>query len=178
MSIIAILIFLLIIGLVVYYIITLLIKKRLTETFTGRSDPSLNIEDSHYYLMTSILPGKEDIVNLKETNPKHTNYYYVDQNAPKITEQTDPDVVSHRQSSLDTRNLTCIKGKDPIRKIIQHYQPYMYDQANIINYYDYPLYRDWRYPRKPIDPKFAVNPQKYCEQNPSVYPCYRYFQKW
>lgn len=182
MSIILIFLFLLICGYVAYYIINLLMKKRLTESFSVYPpDGSLNNEDSHYFLMTSILPGKIDIANLKETNPHHSDFYYVDNKAVNI-EQTDPNVVTHRPSKLEypkiKDQLTCIGENDPIRPIIEEYQPYMYDQAEIINYYDYPFYRDWRYPERPIDPRFAANPAKYCEKNPHIYPCYKYYSKW
>jgi hypothetical protein len=148
-------------------------KKRITESFVPEQSRFLSDNDSHHWLMTAMLPGKVDIVNLKETNPQHSSYYYVDDPSVKL-EQTDPNVVCRRQ----TTNLTCIGQHDPIRQIIKHRQPYMYDQAEIINYYDHPFYRDWRYPERPIDPKFAANPQRYCELNPHVYPCYKYYSKW
>lgn len=167
---------LLVIGIGVYYVVNLLIRRRLTENFTD--DRSLGLYDSHRFLMTSIMPGKVDIANLREKNPHHTDFYYVDPSAVTL-EQTDPKVVSHRVSALDSRQkFTCIGPKHPIRQVIQQYQPYFYDQAEIINQYDFPFYRDWRYPERPIDPQFAINPEKYCEKNPQVYPCYRYFSKW
>lgn len=163
-------------------------KKRMTENFINPNhgldiNPTqgLGIADSHYFLTTSILPGKKDIANLKETNKHHTNYYYVDEQQIKI-EQTDPNVVTHRPSKLSYSQikdqLTCIKDTDPISYAIKQYQPYMYDQPDILNYYDHPLYRDWRYPERPIDIQFAANPAKYCALNPHVYPCYKYYSKW
>jgi hypothetical protein len=172
-------IFLVVFGFCIYYVINLLVKKRLTENFADyRDDRTLGIYDSHHFLMTSIQPGKEDIVKLKEHNPHHTNFFYVDPTAV-ITERTDPMVVTHRPSVLDkTQPVTCIGSNDPIRQIIKTYQPYFYDHAEILNYYDHPFYRDWRYPERPIDPKFATNPEKYCDLNPQVYPCYKYYSKW
>jgi len=172
-----ILLFLLSCGYVVYYIVNLLIKKRMTENFT---DQQMTIDDSHYFLTTSILPGKMDINNLKETNPSHTNYEYIDDESTRV-EQTDLHAVSPRASKLSClkrNDLTCITENDPARYLIQKYQPYMYDQAEIINYYDYPLYRDWRYPEQPIDIRFAVNPEKYVQQHPHVYPSYKHLSKW
>lgn len=172
-----ILIFLLSFGYIVYYIVNLLMKKRITESFTS----PLTIDDSHHFLMTSILPAKVDIANLREKNRHRTNFYYVDENAVKL-ETTNPNVVTHRPSKLEfpkiKNQLTCIGENHPIRAIIQEHQPFMYDQAKILNVYDHPFYRDWRYPERPIDPRFAANPVKYCEKNPHIYPCYRFFSKW
>ncbi len=188
--------FLLIFGYMVHYIINLLIRQRLTETFisSANADPmfmldesykisnmQLHDRDDHFFLMTAILPGKVDIEKLKETNHNHTNYYYVD-NEGLNTEKTNPNVVKHQPSKLSypriANQLTCVGNNHPIRSIIEKYQPYIYDQANLINYYDQPLYRDWRYPERPIDIRFAANPEKYCEQFPHVYPCFKYYSKW
>jgi hypothetical protein len=146
-------------------------------------DPSriLDINDSHYFLSTSILPGKKDIANLREKNPHHTNFFYFDDKAA-ISEMTNPNVVTHRDSKLTFPNirnrLTCVSEKDPISYAVKQYQPYMYDRPEIINFDDYPLYRDWRYPETPIDIRFAANPEKFCSMNPQVYPCYKYYSKW
>lgn len=173
------LIFLIVFGYFVYYIINLLLKKHLTENYSDyRNDRVLGLFDSHHFLMTSIQPGKEDIANLRERNPHHTNFYYVDPAAVKL-EQPNPSVVHHRPSVLDkTVPRTCIGPDDPLRQIIKHYQPYIYDQAKIINYYDHPFYRDWRYAERPIDPRFAVNPTRYCDLNSHIYPCYNRFSRW
>lgn len=181
MSIVFILLFLVVFGYVVYYISNLLLEKRMTESFAGGLNPNMTINDSHYFLTTSILPGKTDIANLKETNPHHTDYFYVDDRHVKL-EQTNPDVVSHRYSKLsydrNKNNLTCIKENDTLRDRIKEYQPYMYDEAEIINYYDNPFYRDWRYPERPIDIRFAINPKKYVEENPHIYPSYKHLSKY
>jgi hypothetical protein len=156
-------------------------RKRLTESFITDPATLFDINDSHYFLTTSILPGKVDIANLKERNPHHSDYSYVNDKELYI-ERTDPRVVEHRPSKLSypkLRNqLTCITDKDPINDAIRQYQPYMYDEPEIINYYDTPLYRDWRYPERPIDIKFAANPEKYCEENPHIYPSYKHLSKW
>lgn len=177
MSRLLILLFLIVIGLSCYYVINLLIKKRLTETFTAMPREASSIQDTNYFLTTSIMPGKVDIVNLKEHNPNHSNYSYLTSESANV-ERVDPKVVEHRPSKLDKVPLTCISPNDPISAKIKKLQPYMYDEPEIINLYDYPFYRDWRYPENPIDPRFAANPEKYCEANPQVYPCYRYFSKW
>jgi len=181
MSILQIFLFLIIFGCVIYYLINLLIKKRMTESFTVDPNRVFDINDSHYFLTTSILPGKKDIANLKETNPCHTNYYYVN-DKETVIEQTDPNVVVHRVSKLSyphiKKQLTCISEQDPVSYAVKQYQPYMYNRPEIINYYDFPFYRDWRYPEQPIDVRFAVNPQKFCALNPQVYPCYKYYSKW
>lgn len=175
-------IFLIVFGYIVYYVINLLIKKRITENFDGLSsyipNTALDHNDSHYFLQTSVQPGKIDIANLKERNPHHSDYYYV-QPKEAIIEQTDPNVVEHRPSKLDTKTqLTCVSGNHPLRDLIKKYQPYMYDSPEIINYYDYPFYRDWRYPERPIDPKFLANPEKYVAEYPYIYPSYKYISKW
>ena len=192
-----ILIFLVSFGYITYYIINLLIRQRMVEgfvsaadgnplfmmdeTITKVNDLSLHDRDSHYFLMTAILPGKIDITNLKETNPHHSSYYYIDDEGLS-TELTDPNVVKHRESKLSypkiEHKLTCVRENHPLRPTIQRYQPYIYDKPHLINYYDQPFYRDWRYPERPIDVRFATNPEKYCEQFPHVYPCYKYYSKW
>src|SRR5690348_2084206 len=94
MSRIFIFLFLIAFGYIVYYVIQLLIRTRMIEGFISAAsgDPmlmmdesykpinnlSLHDRDSHYFLMTAILPGKKDITNLRETNPHHSSYYYVD----------------------------------------------------------------------------------------------------
>jgi|UniRef100_A0A6C0BL59 hypothetical protein len=176
MSLIFIFVFLLIFGWAIYYVINLLIKRRLTENFDnqGKYMPS---EAIHYFLTTSVRPGKQNIVNLQETNPNHTRYSYLTPKDAQL-EQPNRQVVSHRQSKLDPRNLTCVGSNAPIRKLVQEFQPYMYDQPELINLYDYPFYRDWRYPERPIDPRFLINPDKYCQENPQIYPSYKHLSKW
>src|SRR5438874_1037897 len=99
--------FLISFGYIVYYVVNLFIRQRITEDFISgaNGDPmvmmdesyqpagdlSLNDRDSHYFLMTAILPGKVDITNLKETNPNHSSYYYVDDEGLS-TERTDPNI--------------------------------------------------------------------------------------
>ena len=103
MSVISIIIFLVIVGIAIYYIVNLLIRKRMTEAF--ENPHQMTIDDSHYFLTTAVLPGKEDIVNLKETNPSHTKYIYVDQSAQRMEDPSN--VVTQRQSSLNQQNLVC-----------------------------------------------------------------------
>lgn len=220
--------FLIAFGYVCYYIINLLIRERLTERFiSGASgnpmylldeavkpinDPTLQDRDSHHFLMTTPIPGKKAIVDLKEHNPNHSSFYYVDctsvtpgtqaipsplncknQDSPQTnyvycdgleTELTDPTVVKARPSKLSypriKDKLTIVTEDHPLRNVVRQYQPYIYDEnnAHFVNYYDQPLYRDWRYPERPIDLRFAANPEKYCEQFPHVYPCYKYYSKW
>lgn len=163
--------FLIVFAYFVWYIISILIKRRTIESF-NQSDGRLSMMDSHYYLTTAILPGKVDIVNLKEHNPNHTEFYYVDPSAV-TTEQTDPNVVSHKPSVLSKSPVTCIANNPLISK----YKPYILGD-NIVNYYDHPFYWDWRYPERPIDVKFATNPISYCRLNSNVYPCYKMWSKW
>ena len=199
MNTLAILIFLVIFGYMVQYVINLLIKERMTEGFIANAkgepryifdedyspanNPALKSRDSHFFLVRAISPGKKAVVDLKENNPWHTNYYYVDDEAIKM-EQPDPEVVKHRLSKLSypklkkKDQLTCIPQNAPIRALVGKYQPYMYDQPKILDYYDTPLYRDWRYPQQPIDLRFLANEEKYCAQFPNAYPCFRYYMKW
>lgn len=198
MSIYLIIVFLLCFGYIVNYIINLLMRERLTETFISDAngnpvyfldeitnpnalDLNLDNRDDHYFLMTAMMPGKKAIKNLHESNVNETDFYYIDNDALKL-EKPNPETVKIKPSKLSypriKDNLTCVKSEDPIRSVISHYQPYIYDKAEIINYYDQPLYRDWRYPLRPIDVRFAANPEKYCEMFPNVYPCYVYYSKW
>lgn len=180
MTTLTVLIFLVIVGYAAYYIINLLMRKRITESFTDDS-VDVNNMDSHYFLTKSLMPGKVDITNLVETNPAHTDYTYVDDKS-LVLEQTSNDVTMHRPSKLSYEKikdqLTCIDENHPIREKIKEYQPYMYDEAEIINYYDYPFYRDWRFGERPIDIQFLANESKYCEKHAINYPCYKYYSKW
>jgi hypothetical protein len=196
-------VFLISFGYLVYHVIRILIRYRLTENFvsdTGGNpmfmldetikpvnNPALDSRDAHYFLTTSVIPGKKDIVNLRESNRHKTNFYYVDgdendKDSGVYTEITDPLVVKHRPSKLEYARikdqLTCIPKNHPLNNVIAHHQPYMWEKPNIINYYDTPYYRDWRYPLQPIDVRFAANPAKYCEQFPMAYPCADYYSKW
>ncbi len=184
--------FLISFGYIVYYVINLLIKYRLTEAETVAVDeafqsptqpidPNLNNRDAHYFLTTTLKPGKKAIVLLKESKANQSNYFYLTPEATKI-ELPDPLVVTHRPSKLSypklKSKLTCIPHNHPLREVIRHNQPYMWDQAEIINHYDHAFYRDWRYGEQPVDIRFAANPEKYCQMHPSAYPCPKYFSKW
>lgn len=187
-------VFLIIFGYVVYYVINLLIKQRMIENLEqpdtiNASNSTSNATFSpdrtiHQFLNTEIMPGKIDIVNLKESNPHNSNYFYLDHNERNKVEIPNRKVSTPKPSKLtyhrlkENDQLMCITNKDPIRQSIKDYQPYMYDQGEIINYYDRPFYRDWRYPERPIDPNFAANAEKYCANQPNVYPCYRYYSRW
>ncbi len=181
-------IFLLCFGYGVYYVIKLLIKQRLTEadseTFVQPvvdSPDKPNIRDSHYFLTTAIKPGKKSIVELKPSLSHLTNYFYLNPKGGDI-ELPDPNVVTHTPSKLSypklKSKLTCIPQNHPIRKVVQKLQPYMWEQPEIITYYDQPYYRDWRYNLQPVDIRFAANPEKYCLMYPTSYPCSQYLKKW
>lgn len=151
-------------GLCIYYIINLLIKNRLTEQFVPNDN-----RNSHYFLTNAMIPGKKDITNLKEYNHSiMNNYSYVGDFNENI-EKTDPNVVTHRQSILNRDGIICIDNKS-----IQKYKPSFLKNNEIINLYDFPFYHDWRYPERPIDVNFAINPKYYCLKNPEIYPCYKW----
>jgi hypothetical protein len=189
--------FLAVFGFIVYHVVRLLIRHRLTETFiTNESGQNrffmddemapfnklnLNNRDSHWFLQRDVIPGKTSIQNLSETSPHRTDFYYVDENSLDL-ELPNPNTVKPRCSKLSFPHikdrLTCVPEDHPVRPLVRHLQPYMFDEADLINYYDQALYRDWRYQRRPIDIRFAINPQKYCEQFPHVYPCFEYFRKY
>lgn len=186
-------VFLGVFGFLIYHIIKLLIKHRLTETFISNESGqkrffmdneqefNLNNKDSHWFLQKDIIPGKTSIQNLSETSPHRTNFVYVNKNALDL-EHPNPKVVKPKCSKLSYPNikdrLTCVPEDHPIRPLVKHLQPYMFDDAELINYYDQALYHDWRYQRRPIDIKFATNPKKYCEKNPHIYPCFEYLRKY
>jgi len=191
------LLFLVVFGYFVYYIIKLLISNRLTETFitnnlhqkmffsdehhTPYNKVNLHNRDAHWFLKKAYLPGKSSIRNLKEDSPYRTNYKYVDPSEKKLEGPDSKPVSSTCSKPSYTKikdRLSCISDKHPLRKIVKKLQPYMYDDAEFVDHYDQPLYRDWRYQERPIDVRFAVNPQKYCEKNPNVYPCWKYFSKY
>ena len=152
-----------------------------SESFRSGNEvepPPLTRDDSHYYLTTDVFPGKSDIVHLHEKNPHHTSYFYVNPDAVTI-EQTDPKVVTHRPSKVTSHpDLLCLRPESRTYQKILEYQPYMYPNMNLLNFYDYPFYRDWRYPEQPIDPQFASDPSGYCAKNRLVYPCPKYYSKW
>lgn len=192
-----ILLFLIVFGNVVYYIINLLISTRLTETFitnnlhqkmffmdehhTPYNKVNLHNRDAHWFLKKAYLPGKSSIRNLQANSPFRTNFKYFDHWESKL-ENPDPRTVKPVCSKLSfpkiKDRLSCISENHPLRKRVEKLQPYMYDKAKFVKHYDWPLYRDWRYQERPIDLRFAVNPQKYCEKNPHVYPCWKYFSKY
>jgi len=188
-------VFLISFGYIVYYVIRLLIKQRLTEAFISnveqnpmqfkdeayQPDTKFNWHDDHYFLMQSISPGKEAIVKLRESNPFKSDYYYLSAK-DTLVENPDPYAETHNPSKLSyprmKDKLTCIPENAPIRELIKHYQPYMYNEAEIINYYNYPFYRDWRFGEQPIDIRFIADPKGYCEKYPMAYPCPKYYSKW
>lgn len=162
--------FLIVFAYVAYYVCHVLIKKRLIESFD--SDPLetqiLTNNDSHYFLTQPILPGKTDINNLKETNPFRSNFFYLDK---KYAEKEDPDPNVTKYPKVPHYDLK------PYLDKVKERQPYIFDKPYILYYYGYPFYYDWRYPERPIDIKFATNPEKYVEQNPHLYPSYRFLSK-
>ena len=66
-----------------------------------------------------------------------------------------------------------IVSSKPDTDLIKYRQPYMYDEAEIINGR---FYRDWRYPEKPIDVQFLKDPKAYCKANQFQYPCVKFNQ--
>jgi hypothetical protein len=180
-------IFLIVFGAICYYVIQLLIRRRAIEGYiSGASgepvmmmdgsvkDVNLRQRDSHYFLINEINPGKKDIANLEESNPYHHDQLSV--TTDKGIGDPNPDVVMAR--TRDIRRLKCIEKNDPVRPKVRKFQPVMYDRENIINYYDRPYYRDWRYPEQPIDLEFVQDPAGYCRRYPQRYPCYKYYSKW
>lgn len=67
---------------------------------------------------------------------------------------------------------TCLPKNHPIYTVIDEKQPYMFDKPMVIDYYGSLNYWDWKYPRQPIDVRFAADPKKFCKMNPNSYPCY------
>jgi len=145
---------------------------------TNRPDLDMKTRESHSFLERSVLPGKIDIVNLHENNKYNTGFYYI---GNKKQEFPNSHYYQPNKSKILSKNpdITCITDNSPIKKIIKKYQPYIYDnKVDIINYYDNPYYRDWRYGEKPVSVKFASDPKKFCEKNPIEYPCAKYYSKW
>lgn len=180
--------FLFVFGYICYYIVNLLIRRRAIEGYiSGASGepvmmmdgkyrpiiPDLRQRDSHYFLINSISPGKEDIANLSESNKFRSNFQFIKDDS---VENPNPDVVVAR--TRDIRQLSCIDRTNPVRHKVRKFQPVMYDRDQIINYYDRPYYRDWRYPEQPIDLEFIQNPAGFCRKYPQRYPCYKYYSKW
>jgi len=177
-----------------YYIVNELIKMRLTDSFlsTSYGSPMMfsdenyrpvtnRSQNSHQFLNTDIILGKHDISNIKENNPNWIDQYFLDISKEKPVPTTD--VVTQRMSKLkyakEKDKITCIDDTHPVSSKLSKFAPYMYDdKPALVKYYDQPLYRDWRFQEKPIDIRFASNPEKFCASNPNVYPCYKYYSRW
>jgi hypothetical protein len=186
---------LIVVAWITYYVINKLVRTRLTEPFISATkgdpryfmgtpwrpinDPTLSSRDSQFFLTRSIIPGKKSIVNLQEKNPWRSNYFFYRDSS---IEDPNPDVVINQVSKLDylkvKNDLTCIGPDAPIRRLIGQYQPFMYDKPRIIDFYEHPFYRDWRYAEQPVDIRFPVDPNKFCARNPVVYPCAKFYSKW
>ena len=72
---------------------------------------------------------------------------------------------------------TCLAPDHPIYDVLRNRQPYIYPDESAFEYYGKLYYHDWKYPLRPIDVKFAANPQKYCRRNPQIYPCYDWWKR-
>lgn len=156
-------------GFVFYKIIQILIHKRYTENFTQFNEPYINDDNSHYFLAKKLLPPNKAISVLSENNPHHTNYFYIDQNLTR-PEQTDLNVSSYKRNKPN-------KPNTQLCQTINKYKPLMYDKGDIVDLYDHLFYRDRRFPERPIDTEFAVNPYKYIMKNPHIYPSYKCLAK-
>lgn len=61
---------------------------------------------------------------------------------------------------------------EDVKVMVEEHQPYFLDGARIIDKDGEKFYVDARYPEQPISVEFAVNPEKYVREHPSVYPSY------
>lgn len=124
------------------------------------------IIDTDRVLDRKVVPGKKSISNLilRDSKPETT------ENCLKLQKcQKNRGMRFHKD---DPKEVTCISETHPVRTLIEEKQPYMMDKSEIINYYGSQSYWDWRFPRKPIDIRFAVNPKKYVKEHPNTYPSY------
>ena len=54
---------------------------------------------------------------------------------------------------------------------------YMFEDDSTIIKYNKKFYHDWRFPAKPIEVEFALNPDEYIKKHPKRYPSYVYKTK-
>src|SRR5947207_2522348 len=106
-------VFLISFGYIVYYVVRLLIKQRLTEAFISSANGNplqfadesyqpnqkLDRHDDHWFLMRALSPGKKAIVDLRERNRFKSNYYYLSAEDTLI-ENPDPYAETHNPSKL------------------------------------------------------------------------------
>src|SRR3989338_6174566 len=63
--------------------------------------------------------------------------------------------------------LSCVPKSHQVYDRIRQVQPIVYqNEPYVKNYYDQAYYRDWRYPREPVNLKFLADPKGYCERHP------------
>jgi len=80
-------------------------------------------------------------------------------------------VAPYISSTVRGEDRFCLPKNHPIYDIIKARQPHIFDKPEIIQKDGELFYHDWRYPRHPINVKFAVDPEGYCRANPGLYPC-------
>ena len=157
------------------------------ESYIPFNQFNLDNRDSHWIHHRNIMsPQNRAVKNLVGTKPIHLhekhliNGYDLQHKPQYIYPSTHP---SHgKVGKLEA-------------KTIKQVQPHIYDNStilqqsfkhdghkeknmHIVRYYDKKYYRDWRYPRQPIEIAFGMDPEGYCKINPHVYPCFHHLTKF
>jgi hypothetical protein len=182
-----------IINLLVFIIVLVLFKIiidkyfKVNENFKDKigyippQSPYDKINNKLYYVLSRpILKGNQNIDNLQEIlnpildNPVNKNEYIGE------TSEKPMWVTPFIRDMRKTPEKKCLVPDIPLYSRIDNRQPSIYNnpkKSSLFNLYGFPLYRDWRYPEKPISIEFATNPKKYCTKNPNNYPCYVYWRR-
>lgn len=69
---------------------------------------------------------------------------------------------------------------DPLEKVdfsTEKENQYMFGKDSSIVRYNKTFYHDWRFPAKPVEIEFAMNPKEYIKMHPKRYPSYVYKTK-
>jgi len=66
----------------------------------------------------------------------------------------------------------------PLKKVdtepTKKYNQYMFGDDSTLVRYNQTFYHDWRFPIKPVEVEFALNPEEYVKKYPKRYPSYVY----
>ena len=120
---------------------------------------------------------------LKETYENTLNENDIDLALNKVTQDGDPimnavqprDEMSCFTHDAEHHELAPLKEFDP--STTKKENQYMFGDNSSLVRYNETYYHDWRFPAKPVEVEFAVNPEEYVKKYPKRYPSYVYKTK-
>jgi len=162
-------------GLIIIVIIACighLLKDSFTEKETFLTEPKFPVmEDNYAQRMNEIVNTDRVLDRPVKAAANRITKLIIPLSNPVQTDKY-KQIGKHKQKTLrftDQKELKIPKNHQ-VYTFVDERQPYMFDQPTVIDNSGKKFYWDWRYPRKPIDIRFAIDPVGYCKKHPNTYP--------